>query len=216
MGIRTIHYRETLDAAWEELTYTHARLVAAPLAVDLVPSIERLLARVDTVAAGQRAAARGELVAQAAVDAADEHLDEAVHELGLALLRIAGGERTSARFRRYFAAAPIDVIRLGLASEVAVVRPWIAALRAEAETSLRAFADRLERDLVACDAALAARALAAGASTEHRVREVVCLIDDINAARSSLHEVLTTRARERQLPLAYADRFFRKRGLPVD
>ncbi len=78
-------------------------------------------------------------------------------------------------------------MRLGLESELGKVRPWPESLKTESEKELRKEADSLVKIIAAGDSALAARRSAAAQRADHRVREIVRLIDDVNAARLSVY-----------------------------
>ena len=63
-----------------------------------------------------------EVVAQAAVSAADDLLDDFINDLDLALIQVLRGDRQSPRSRRYFPIPKSQLIRLGLATELERVR----------------------------------------------------------------------------------------------
>lgn len=209
--IRTIGHEEALDVVWEELVYTEARLLSDPLAKSLAPQAARLLAQWDRVAAGQRAAWRAEIVAQAAVDQADDELDEGVDEVARELLHEEKGDRGTERFKGYFRQAPNEVTRLGLESELEVVRSWPEALQGEAEKTLQRLSKTMKDLLAQGDAAVEGRQKAAVARATQRVREVVRFVDDVVAARRSMLTELHLRAQREGKDADWALRFF-KRG----
>ena len=209
MAMRELRDEESLENVWEELIYTEARRVHDPHAKDLVPVVSKLAARRSQVREGQEAAWRAEVVAQAGVDGADDTLDEIVSRISVTLLH-AVGDRTSPRFTRYFKNAPNIIIRMGLASEIEVVRGWPESLKGEAEKELKILGKDLADAIAVGDAALEERRRAAAARADHRVREIIPLIEDINAARLSLYAELTLRSGKHRLPRDWADRFFRR------
>lgn len=208
--IRTIQHDDALDTVWEELVYTEARLSEDALAADLAPVFQELLAQLETARHGQREAWRREVVAQARVDAANAALDASTTRLGVRLLAAVEGQRESPRWRRYFKEGPSDVVKLALGRQVERVRGWPASLAAEPEESVRALAAELTARIGAGDAALRSRAEAAAARADQRVREVLTLVDDVNAARMRTMGSLLQRAAERGLPRDWAESFFRR------
>jgi hypothetical protein len=71
-------------------------------------------------------------------------------------------------------------------------------------------APRLAGDLDAGDAALALQAQAAGSTASQRLKDIVALIDDVNAARLALYGQLVTIAEANHLPPDWPKRFFRR------
>lgn len=208
--VRTIQLTESLDAIWEELVYTEARFLGDPLTRDLAAAHAELLARLESVRAGQRAAWRDEIVAQAAVDTHNGRLDVTTTSFGAKLLAAVNGQRGSARWRRYFPDSVSDVVKLALGRQVARVRGWVPSLRGESEPEIKAFADRFEQHLADADKALQARVDAASARNDHRVREIVALVEDVNAARLSALGRLLQRAVKNDLPREWSESFFRR------
>lgn len=212
--IYTIPTDASLDAVWTELVYTEARLLKSRDAEDLRPAIAELLARLDRVRTGQYAVWRAEIVAEAGVAAADDDIDDDVtgidRKLQAEIPGKASERRKSPRYKRYFREAPSATIRLGLQSELGKVATWPASLRTEPETSLQEAGVALEGHVTAGHAALTERTNAFGATADHRVREIVTLVDDVNGARRSIFGVLVQRATERGLPPDWPHRFFRK------
>jgi hypothetical protein len=87
---------------------------------------------------------------------------------------------------------------------------WGRDLKTEREPSLQALGARLEENITACDAAIAERRNAAASTSDHRVREIVRFVDDVNASRRARYGVLIQRAEERGLPPDWPGRFFKK------
>lgn len=204
---RLLSERSKLTSLEDELSYMLARLEADPDAADLAPVVAELLERIEGQVQKQRRMWRAEIVAQARVDAANEQLDRTTNEFVRAADHVIG-DRRSPRFVRYFPVAPNLVIRKGLESQIQTCRGWPDALRGEPEDILQGFAARFEEAFAAGDAALELRRKAAGARADHRLRELLPLIDDLNNARRSLDGVLRQRGVERNKPRDWAMGFF--------
>lgn len=80
----------------------------------------------------------------------------------------------------------------------------------EPEPTLQSLGARLEADIIAGEAAVRDRWNAAASTSDHRVREIVRFIDDVNAARRARYGLLIQRAEERSLPADWPHRFFKK------
>lgn len=210
MTIRNLQAdRISLNTVWEELVYTDARLKGDRHASDLAPQLAAPLAAVDEARRGQFAAWQAEILAQAQVDGVNDELDDAVVDFADTLL-FTLRDRTSPRYGRYFTRrSPHAVVRLGLASQVELVRSWPESLRTEPEEALRAFAPSLAALVEKADAALAGRDRAAAARADHRVRVIEPLVDQVNSARNTLYGALVQRAEERKLGRSWPESFFR-------
>jgi hypothetical protein len=200
--------QQSLDSAWEDLTFTEARLLGDANAKDFAPIFTELRQRTESVRSGQLDTRREEVVAQAVVSAADNALDDCVHDLDLALKHLVAGDTASPRYRRYFSAAPSSLIRMGLESELGRVRAWPDSLSSEGEAALKDLGSRLRTLVVQGDAALEGRRKAGAQRSDHRVRFIASLIDDINNARLSLYGSLARKAAELHLPRDWPERFF--------
>lgn len=200
---------DSLDSLWEELVYTEARLLAADHKPEAA-AVGKALKTLSGLQAGQKEAWRREIVAQAHVDASDDDLDEEVETVARDLLYIEKGNRKSARFRQYFKGPVATIVRLGLKSQLDVVRPFVALLAKEAEKVLKDHGKTLATILKKGDAAVEERATAATDRANHRARHILSFVDDVNAMRTSMHAELTLFAAKKRLPRDYADRFFRR------
>ena len=209
MSIRMIRENESLDSAWEEMVFTEARLLGDANAKVFAANITALLTRLDQVHGGQRGAWREEITAQAAVSALDDRLDDWVRSFDLVLQTIVNQDTSSPRYRRYFAVPPWQIIRMGLETELNRVRSWAGSLATEPETALQEQGAQLKSLIAEGDQALEGRRQAATARTDHRVRDITSLLDDINGARSSLYGLLMQKATELHLSRDWPDRFFR-------
>lgn len=207
--IVTIQHDDSLDSVWQELVYSEARCLKDVNAKDLAPHFTVLIERCEAVRGGQLKAWRAEIVAQAGVDAADDALDDDVEDLHTDLVHIERNVRT-ARYKMYFPRPKGEIVRLGLESELGKVRTWPAALQAEPEKVLQDHGAKLAIDIEAGDVAIKGRQTSAGERALHRVKEIVTLIDDVNAMRRSVYGTLVTRASELKLGLDWPTRFFRR------
>lgn len=201
---------DSLDNAWEELVYSEARLIASGHKTQAA-SIANTAKSLEKLQADQKAAWRREIVAQAHVDVADDDLDDGVDKLGLDLLHLEGGNRKSTRFKQYFKSGVSAIVRMGLESQIPVVRTITTQLAGESEKSLKEHGKALTAVLKRGDAAVEERRTAAADRGAHRAREIIRFFDDLNALRTSLHAELTLHAGKAGLARDYADRFF-KRG----
>lgn len=210
MAPRTLDYDIGMESLRTELVYTEARLLKDKNAADLAPAFKALQERQAKVAEGQRAAWREETIAEAGVDYADDTLDDRTIEVSEALLTALKRDRTSPRYTRYFKTPPNAVVRLGLESQLEAVAVWPESLKGEAEDPVKEQGTLLEKDITDGRAAIAERNNAMAKRADHRVREIVRLVDDVNAARLSVYGQLVTRVEERKLPRTWPDRFFRQ------
>jgi hypothetical protein len=85
MMIRTLRDSESLDSVAEELLFTASRLGSDENGKEFAPVVNGLIAQVDQVRSGQVGVSRDEVVAQAAVSAADDQLDDWIASFARAL-----------------------------------------------------------------------------------------------------------------------------------
>jgi len=208
--IRTIAHDEPLDSVWEDLVYTEARLLSDPRTRDLAPGHTELLTALETVRVGQYTVWRGEIFAQAKVDTLNFAVDRFTETFGRKLFVAEKGERKGPRWKRYFPSSVSSMVRLALERQLTKVRGWPASLKGEPEPELQADGPEFARLVTEGDAAVQGRFDAAGKRNDHRVREIVALIDDVNAARLSALGRLLQRAVKNGLSKDWAESFFRK------
>ncbi|MDO9021813.1 MAG: hypothetical protein Q8S73_45575 [Deltaproteobacteria bacterium] len=208
--IRTIQQNESLDSVWEEAVYTEARLLGDSRAENLAPAFAEIIARIEATRAGQYASWRREIAAQARVDAVNADLDAATTGFGHRLFTVLQGSRTDARWRSYFKGPVSRLVKLGLASQLEKSRTWPTAIRGEPDAELHPFAAQFERHIADGDAAVEARGTAAAQRAQHRVREIVAVIDDLNGLRVSTLGRLLQRATKNKLSTDWAEGFFRR------
>ena len=204
-----LRHNDSLDSHWEDCVYSEARLLAAEHKPQAL-AMAKMLKRLDTIQGGQRAAWRREIVAQAHVDTSDDALDDQVDTFSRDLLYMEKGDRKSPRYKQYFKSAVSAIVRLGLESQIPVVRAMVATLAQEPEKELKAHAKALGSILTKGDSAVTERREAAATRAAHRAREIMSFVDDLNASRTSIHAELALYASKNKLPRDYADRFFRR------
>lgn len=215
MFMRMLREDESLDSVWDEMVFTESQLNGDEQAKELTPLIAKLIARLEVARSGQMGARREEVASQAAVASADYRLDEWVRCFDRTLSDVVKGNKESPRYRRYFTAAPWTIIRLGLESELSRIRGWVDSLASEPEQILKDLGTRLAQLVAVGDAALEQRRKAVNARSDHRVREITSLIEDINAARVALYGSLASKAQDAGLPPDWPSHFFRHLPRPA-
>lgn len=208
MAVAIIREAASLALHWEHIVYTLARLSAHSLGKPFVADFKALEKRLDAVESGQRNVWRDEVIAQAAVDAVDDTLDDATRELSRQL-RFVDGDR-SARVKRYFPKPATRFTALGLQSQIEAVASWPQSLKAEAEPVLKKLGGDVAAAISSAKSVLEGRVSAAAARADHRVREIVRFSEDHNRLRLATHAALTSAAVKEGLARDFADRFFRR------
>lgn len=208
MAVRLLRQSLSLLVHWEELVYSEARLAAHPLGKAFLPEVRSLLKSVEGVERAQRASWREEILAQAAVDAVDDGLDDATRELSRQLTFIDG--KKTARLKRYFAKEPSRYIAFGLQTQAQALAGWPSSLKQEPEGVLKSLGSAIAGLLKEAATVLQQRVDAIGATADHRARDIVRFTDDHNRVRLSIHGALTVLATKNGLPRDFADRFFRR------
>ena len=149
-------------------------------------------------------------MAQAVVDFVNYRLDETVADFTRDFDRILHGDRRNPRWTRYFGSSTPSVIRrMGLKNEVERIASWSESLQSEAEPELKSYGTRFAEIMADGRKALETRARAATARADHRVREIVSFIDDVNALRLGLYgELLSRTGRDRRHDRTWPGEFF--------
>lgn len=209
MSMADIKRDDSLETIWGILVWEEARMIKDKDAADLAPDASALLTQWELVDAGQRAAWRAEIIADAGVASCNDQLDDTVVEVDAELFRIFKS-RNKSRYTRYFKKPRNEVVRLRLEKELKEVRTWPGSLQTEPEPALQALGQRLEADVNAGDAAITERADAAASRADHRVRAIEAFVDAANAARRTRYGILVQRAVDRGLPKDWPQRFFKK------
>ena len=206
--IPTIPAGASLESVWHRAVYSEKRLLRNKLAADLAPPFAALAARCTTELIAQLGHWGAEIGAQAAVDEADDSLDDTTGEI-VAEFRHIDRKASAPRLKRYLGTDTASgIVRLGLASQLKVVRPWPKALGSEPEGTLQSLGTRLANDIATGDAADHERVTVAGDRATHRARNITSLIDDLNALRASTLGRLITRGTKNKQPADWPRRFF--------
>ncbi|MER2562074.1 MAG: hypothetical protein ABTQ32_15215 [Myxococcaceae bacterium] len=208
MPIRTITASASLDACWQEHTFTTAML-SDPDAASLAAHVAFVDARLETLGTGQKSKWRDEIIADAKVAQADRALDVLTTRLSSELLHLDGPNRETPRFKLYFKKAPSLVTKLALGAQLEVCQKWPETLTTESEPVLQALATEFKKALALGKAALEQREAAQVATAVHRAREILPFIDDFNAARQTVYGQLSAIAGQTRKPRGWAESFFR-------
>jgi hypothetical protein len=175
------------------------------------------LERIETTRQEQRQCWRAEIHSHATVDLENYALDELVEQVSGALLLHIRQEnpgwkesdaRESAEYKLYFKSRPSDIVRLGLESELRVVRAFPERLAREESPALQAFAPRFAERVAAGDKAIQDRDRARAATAEHRARRILPLMEAINNLHSRVYRALLETSEQLRLPRSWAERFF--------
>jgi hypothetical protein len=199
-----------MDAIWEELVYTEARLLADPNASDLASQVQSLLTQHDEVRRTQYTHWRAEIVAQAHVDAADEALDTDVIAVGDELAR-SDRDRSEPRTARYLGKLTARKIAAqALESELTVVRSWPASLVTEEEPGLKATGMRLRASVERGERAVQERSAVQNQRKDFMSRDKVKFVAAVNAVRLDVNAELARRIVPNKLARRWNESFFRK------
>lgn len=211
MAPRMIQYDDTIDFIWGEGVYSEAKLLADPRAADLAPRMAHIIASIEAVRSGLYGVWREEIVAQAHVDSADEHLDEVVDGTGKALDRAVDGDHNDPRWKRYIGNSNLSKIKSqGLETEVKTVRTWPESLASEPEQSLQKQGVLVADAITRGGTAITARETATGHRRDFMARDKAQLVDAFNDLRLDLYADLTKRVVANRLDRSWPDSFFRK------
>jgi uncharacterized protein (UPF0147 family) len=211
MGLRKFYSTQSLfNVVWLHLAYLASRLASDPRAAEYVPTATALLARVENAIIAQRVTRFGQIAAQAKIDYLNYTLDASVVRCSRVLLNLPDIDQDTdhPRYARYYKEPLSRITRLALEPELRIVRAWIESLRGEPEPEVQAFAEIFQDGVTAGEEALRQREGARAAKKDHRVREVIRLIDDINKDLKVIHSKLTAKAAEQKLGDDWADSFF--------
>jgi hypothetical protein len=208
--MRNLSEEEPLDAVWDEMVFTESRLKGDERTKELAPVATTAIGQIDETRTGLLGVRRNEVAAHAAVSAADNQLDDWICDFDRSLINAVRGDKESAGYRRYFKNARWTYVRMGLESELSEVRGWVASLATEPDQVLKDHGVRLAALVVAGDAVLEQRRAAISARSDFRVRKVIPLVSQMNAARGTLYGALVTKAAQAGLPSDWPNRFFKQ------
>jgi hypothetical protein len=209
--MRQFFDNEALQNLWDDLGYTHARLLYDKDAADLAPPLGALIERIEEAWKEQRKVWRAETIAQASVDAINFRMDERTLDFAFAL---EGANRKhpqgEQRQKRYFPIAPSKVVALSLESQMPYTESFANSLPKESEPELQAFASVFLQDVTEGRAAIEARQKAADERRDNRVRSIAVLVEEINNTRESVLAELIKRRAPRRKGKEWPESFFRK------
>jgi hypothetical protein len=213
MKPRKLFASESLFVAWDETTYTEARLLQEPLAAAMVADFSSQIDAIEVAMGGQRSAWRVELRAEAFIEKINYRLDRRVSRFATTLRVVLGeGPGAEARYGFYFQIPPHKLIRLALEPEIKITRTWPEAIAQEPQAaSLQEFRDGFTQDAADADQALTARVKAVTARKLQRRDQIEPLFQALNKLRQLTHGRLTALAAENDLPTDWADGFFKRR-----
>lgn len=209
-GIRELPAEISLATLWEELVFTLARLMVRASTRDLAEGFAELIARTESTEIAQRGHWRAEEVASATVDVADEELDEVTDDVIAEVRHADRKAKDDTRETHYLGSLTLrGLTRLGLASQLDRMRPWVKTLESEPEEALKKLAKRLAKLVTTGDVALDQRVNAAAARATHRAREITSLVADANAVRRDTYGALVRIANKNNRPKDWPETFFR-------
>lgn len=208
MAVPTIQLASSLEVIWMESAYTRACTKAEPLAQDLEPIFIAFVKRTLEVGAEQRNHWEDDLIQQANIRFLNINLDSQTSSVDKHVLLRVDMNRKDSEYQQFFPQAPSAIIKLGLESQLDVVRGWPTKLDAIDDAQIQAHGKSLGQLIVQGDAAIQARADARARTAVHRVRRIEALIHDLNAARQSAYGELLKRAVANDKPKAWARAFF--------
>lgn len=213
MILRTIRVNEPLDDVAEDLLFTASRLKSDPNGKEFADTVNGLIGQVDQVRSGQVSISREEIVANAAVAAANDKndkLDDWVEDFARILEGVVRGDTEAPLYRQYLTSAPWTIARMGLESEISRVRAWGHSLASESNPISNEQSPRLAALIAQGEEVLDLRRKAGGARGDHLVRSITTLIEQVNTARAALLGQLATKAAAVGMPVEWPSRFFRK------
>jgi hypothetical protein len=202
----------SLQAHREDLVHLHTRLHCNPDTRELAAPIKKLIEDWPTVYYAQLEHWDAQSRAQIRVEMTDEALDEHVDEFAPLVLDAAGGDRSSAHYRMYFAMAPSELKRFVLGEELDVIRGWVTMLSSEASAALRKHGTRFASEVANADEAVAERAIADAKNNAFRATgSYATYVERVREARDhawlELERIRATDKTEKR-PREWTNRFF--------
>lgn len=205
--------RESLISIRSKLVFTHAALLAEPLADKWAPTHAALIAEATQLITEEMQLTDAVTVADVACLGADRRLDPVVTRLHTGILERTGRKRTVPLYQRYFGKRPLrDVVRPVLGLELAWVKDIAPSLVTSTDAGLKALGTELGDRAKDGDKAEAAWETAQRALADFRkIGKRKAFVDKANQARQalwgSLAELVHARP-ELLLGAGYADTFF--------
>ena len=184
MSIRAFEPHRSLQHHDEVLIHDESRLAADPLTEHLAPPFKAASERLGIVERNQRLCQYAVVRSNALVAHWNDQTNATNEAIARELLHIAQGNRESARFTRYYKHnAPHEISKMGLANKLEATKLWPEMLADEPESTLSPLSARYATCLSSGLAALEARSRAERARDDHRNRDILTLIADLNTLR---------------------------------
>ena len=192
----------------DDLLFTEAMLVASAAHAEIAKPLGAHLKQWDEVDAEGTQADRVVVRANARVAWINVDLDGRTTRYGQQLLLDCNSDRGHATFKRFFAAPPNELVRLGLENQLAAMAkfPTLAeeiALPKASAASLKTVVALFEPG----DQAVEARGAATLATTRVSIKQAAWR-DEANNRRRAVKTALDDHANKHGLPASYADDFF--------
>jgi hypothetical protein len=200
---RRLEPETTFDDLEDEVLFTTAALAADPDAADLATMTSTWLSQIAAARAQSLAVRQEAAKADARRIVANARLDVACTTFGDALLAAVAKDRTSARWRTFFAEPVSSFVKQALATQVRTVRGWLAL---PADAALEPLRPTLTTWADAADAAQTQTA-SVGASRGQVWQAREALAEALTRERDGLHSALGQRARDRNLARDWPDLF---------
>jgi hypothetical protein len=209
--MRQIFENESVNNIWDDLVYSHTRLLYDEHTKDLATPFEKLIAKTEDAWKEQRKVWRAETEAQANVDAINFRTDERTLDFAFAL---EGANRKhpqgEQRQKRYFPITAVKVAALALENQLPYTESFANSTPKEAEPELQAFAAGFSRDVTEAKAALSRKQKAADERRDNRVQVISALVEEINNTREATLAELLKRRAPQQKSKDWPESFFRK------
>lgn len=212
MSARLLTPKSALNLLMVELRYTLSRCKADPIAQSCVPVFQLLHDECKVVMEQELDLQEQAAVAQAAVDIADENIDDFSSRLSKALLIIVKDDKTHPLYLHFFGNKSLSLfVKPKLGVQLTATRPWVKDLQTSPFPALQAMAPELIGLIDAADQALTARSDIQAQNRSFRdVGARQQLFDKVNGARKTADGELTKIAIDTPgLPTDYSSKFFR-------
>jgi len=216
MAARTIAYRTGLLLLIREIRYTLAQLAAEPLASAHVPAFQALRDECKTVLLQEVDLLEGLAAAQAAVDKADDNLDDFAGRTSRAVEDFTGSNPKHPLVAHLFKGKSLSKFkRPVLGGQLETMRGWGSPLTSTGAAPLLSLANELPALIAAADKAVALQDAATQKNREFRdLGARRALVDKLNAQRKETGGVLAKLPFQLpNLPPDFGDRFFRTEAL---
>lgn len=203
--VRKIDVEIPIDGILREVRFTRAALAADPIATRLLGTTDGWMGWVESLRVDEGRAEEAMLEAAARRVVTNTRLDLTCRAFGRDLVSAVGGDRSSARWKRFFPSTIEAFLRQPLGDQANAVFEWLTI----DDSALTAHRGELERWARASNEALAfTRASATVRGTAHVTRERVT--EDLTRARDGLHAALVELAHTEGLSRDWPDAFFRR------